>query len=114
MKLDYLRPFVLTSHNIKPFQKRILPEKHSIKKSGFFLHLPDLFFSHHVESLHEDVLHVGVDLREVVVRVENLHRHLGQDQGHVLRLLEVGHLGRVLAQRLQDRFLTKVKKYRMD
>ncbi len=73
------------------------------------MHLPGLFFSHHVESLHEDVLHVGVDLREVVVRVEDLHRHLGKDQGHVLRLLEVGHLGRVLAQRLQDRFLTKVK-----
>jgi hypothetical protein len=82
---------------------------HPTIQTEFLLHLPGLFFSHHVESLHEDVLHVGVDLREVVVRVEDLHRHLGEDQGHVLRLLEVGHLGRVLAQRLQDRFLTSVK-----
>ena len=70
---------------------------------------PDLLLCHHVERLHEDVLHVGVDLRELVVRVEHLQRDLREDEGHVLGLLEVGHLGSVLTQRSQDRVLQKLK-----
>ena len=53
------------------------------------------------------MLDLGVDLRQPLARVPGLAGNLGQDQRHVLRLLELGHLGRVLAQRPQDRLLDK-------
>ena len=66
-----------------------------------------MLLSDHVESFHQDVLDLGVDLRQPLARVPGLAGNLGQDQRHVLRLLELGHLGRVLAQRPQDRLLVK-------